>query len=62
MRTGKVYYSKGVSHCPLHFGKDVKAGRGVKKLYSRKKRKSLDGGLMARDSCRWGGHGIYTIG
>lgn len=32
-----LIYSKGVSHCPLHFGKDSKAGREVRKFDGREK-------------------------
>lgn len=43
MRTSRVhlfrdYYSKGISHlCHLCFSRDLKAGKGMGKLYGRKK-------------------------
>lgn len=35
-----LLYSKEVSHCHLHFGRNAKAGGGVGKIYSGKKKAS----------------------
>lgn len=49
-------YSKAVTHPHLRIDRDSKAGRGVGKLYSRKKGRLQafpDWGLLAQGSCRW---------
>lgn len=61
-RLFRAFYSKGVSHWPLHFGKDLKTFRRARKLYSGNKGGAGVGGFRyARIGGCWHGETIGKL-
>lgn len=48
-------HSKGISHCPLHFGRESKAGKGMRKLYSKKQKQNKQNPEVFRYNLMEGG-------